>query len=38
MLTTQTGWTQLLEGGQVGHLMSGHPWEAFVEADVPSGC
>lgn len=38
MLTTQTGWAQVLEGGQVGHLISGHPWEAFVEAEVPSRC
>lgn len=37
-LTTQTGWTQLLEGGQVRHPISGHPWEAFAEADVPRGC
>lgn len=35
---TQTGWIQLLEGGQLGHLMPGHPKEAFAEADVPSGC
>lgn len=37
--TTRTGGTQIVwKEARLGRATSVHPWEAFVEADVPGKC